>query len=259
MRHGPRNRGSCVITNPRWPSSRSITSRSSRSPASSSSREWRASSTESRVLSSASSSTTNAPAISDDEGGARQRDTPGQPAAHSTPRSPLGVTIIAPMAHDARGSGRRRRAPPRGPREPARAVRASRSSGQAGDGPALLELVREHEPELVIVDIRMPPTTTTEGLDAARTIREEFPETGILVLSAHVEVEQAMELLAGGERIGYLLKSRVTDVTTSSRPSSGSPRAARWSTRRSSRSSSRPSAATTRSRSSRRASARCWR
>lgn len=84
--------------------------------------------------------------------------------------------------------------------------------GQAGDGVELLDLVREHRPDLVLVDIRMPPTHTTEGLEAARAIRQTFPETGILVLSAHVEVEHAMELLAGGQRIGYLLKSRVTDV-----------------------------------------------
>jgi DNA-binding NarL/FixJ family response regulator len=84
--------------------------------------------------------------------------------------------------------------------------------GQAGDAVALLTLVREREPEFVIVDIRMPPTHSTEGLDAARSIRQEYPAIGILVLSAHVEVEEAMELLAGGERIGYLLKSRVTDV-----------------------------------------------
>jgi DNA-binding NarL/FixJ family response regulator len=58
----------------------------------------------------------------------------------------------------------------------------------------------------------MPPTNTTEGLEAARTIREELPETAILVLSAHVEVEQATDLLARGERSGYLLKSRVTEV-----------------------------------------------
>src|SRR6267378_1311479 len=63
-----------------------------------------------------------------------------------------------------------------------------------------------------IVDIRMPPTHTTEGLDAARAIREEFPDIGILVLSAYVDVEHAMELLATGQRIGYLLKSRVTAV-----------------------------------------------
>jgi DNA-binding NarL/FixJ family response regulator len=85
-------------------------------------------------------------------------------------------------------------------------------AGQAGDAAELLRLVREHEPDVVVVDIRMPPTHRTEGLDAARAIRDEFPGTGILVLSAHVEVEEAMELLAGGHRIGYLLKSRVTNV-----------------------------------------------
>ncbi|MDQ1385827.1 MAG: hypothetical protein QOG65_3206 [Actinomycetota bacterium] len=85
--------------------------------------------------------------------------------------------------------------------------------GQAGDAVALLTLVRDREPEFVIVDIRMPPTHSTEGLDAARSIRQQHPAIGILVLSAHVEVEEAMELLAGGERIGYLLKSRVTDVS----------------------------------------------
>ncbi|MEA2291196.1 MAG: hypothetical protein QOF17_216 [Solirubrobacteraceae bacterium] len=84
--------------------------------------------------------------------------------------------------------------------------------GQAGDAPALLELVRAHQPDLALIDIRMPPDHTTEGLQAAGVIRREFPQTGILVLSAHVEVEQAMELLAGGQRVGYLLKSRVTDV-----------------------------------------------
>jgi DNA-binding NarL/FixJ family response regulator len=84
--------------------------------------------------------------------------------------------------------------------------------GQAGDGLGLLALVRATAPELVVVDIRMPPTHTTEGLEAAREIRKELPETAILVLSAHAEVEHAMELLAGGKGIGYLLKSRVTDV-----------------------------------------------
>jgi DNA-binding NarL/FixJ family response regulator len=84
--------------------------------------------------------------------------------------------------------------------------------GQAGDGAQLLTLVDAETPELVVVDIRMPPTHTAEGLDAAQRIRQEHPETGILVLSAHVEVEHAMELLAGGRGIGYLLKSRVTDV-----------------------------------------------
>jgi DNA-binding NarL/FixJ family response regulator len=84
--------------------------------------------------------------------------------------------------------------------------------GQAASGSQLLALVRREPPDLVVVDIRMPPTNTTEGLEAARVIRQEFPETGILVLSAHVEIEHAMELLASGRGIGYLLKSRVTDV-----------------------------------------------
>jgi DNA-binding NarL/FixJ family response regulator len=85
--------------------------------------------------------------------------------------------------------------------------------GQAGDGGQLLALVREQTPDLVVADIRMPPTHSTEGLDAARVIREEFPDVAILMLSAHVEVEHAMELLGSGHSIGYLLKSRVTDVT----------------------------------------------
>ena len=84
--------------------------------------------------------------------------------------------------------------------------------GQSDNARELLELVREQRPDLAIVDIRMPPTHTTEGLDAARQIREDAPETAILVLSAHVEVEHAMDLLGSGERCGYLLKSRVTDV-----------------------------------------------
>jgi DNA-binding NarL/FixJ family response regulator len=83
---------------------------------------------------------------------------------------------------------------------------------QAGDGEELLALVRRLQPELAIVDIRMPPAHLTEGLEAARVIRAELPEIAILVLSAHVEVEEALELLDRGERIGYLLKSRVTDV-----------------------------------------------
>src|SRR5436189_604297 len=84
--------------------------------------------------------------------------------------------------------------------------------GQAGDAAELIALVRELRPALVIVDIRMPPTHTTEGLEAAEAIREEFPDTAVVALSAHVQVERATALLSSGERSGYLLKSRVTDV-----------------------------------------------
>ncbi len=85
--------------------------------------------------------------------------------------------------------------------------------GQAGDSGELLTLVRATVPDLVVTDIRMQPTHTTEGLDAAKVIRGELPNVAILVLSAHVDVEHAMELLGGGQRIGYLLKSRVIDVS----------------------------------------------
>jgi serine/threonine-protein kinase PknK len=84
--------------------------------------------------------------------------------------------------------------------------------GQAADGTELVDLTRRHAPDMVLVDIRMPPTQTQEGLDAARSIREAWPEIGILLLSAHADVDQAMDLLAGGPRTGYLLKQRVTDV-----------------------------------------------
>jgi DNA-binding NarL/FixJ family response regulator len=84
--------------------------------------------------------------------------------------------------------------------------------GQAGNSAELLALARAIRPELAIIDIRMPPGHGTEGLEAARVIREELPGTAIIVLSAHVELDEAMDLLAGGERLGYLLKTRITDV-----------------------------------------------
>jgi DNA-binding NarL/FixJ family response regulator len=84
--------------------------------------------------------------------------------------------------------------------------------GQAGDAAELLSLVREHRPELAIVDIRMPPDHATEGLRAAQAIREEMPDTAILVLSAYVEVKHATTLLASGQGSGYLLKSRVANI-----------------------------------------------
>jgi serine/threonine-protein kinase PknK len=85
--------------------------------------------------------------------------------------------------------------------------------GQAGDAAGLIELVRRERPDLAVVDIRMPPEFSTEGLAAAQLIKRHYPQTAVVVLSAHVEVEHAMDLLANGERTGYLLKSRVTDVT----------------------------------------------
>jgi DNA-binding NarL/FixJ family response regulator len=85
--------------------------------------------------------------------------------------------------------------------------------GQAGDARDLLKIVGRERPDLAVVDIRMPPTFSTEGLEAARVIQRDFPQTAVTVLSAHVEVEHAMDLLANGQRTGYLLKSRVTDVT----------------------------------------------
>lgn len=86
--------------------------------------------------------------------------------------------------------------------------------GQAQNATELLDLVREHRPDLAIIDIRMPPDHSNEGLQAARVIREELPGTAILFLSAHAQVEEAMDLLESGERSGYLLKERVADVET---------------------------------------------
>jgi serine/threonine-protein kinase PknK len=83
---------------------------------------------------------------------------------------------------------------------------------QAGDGVTAIQSCREQVPDLLLIDIRMPPTHTTEGLEAAHAIRDEYPDMGVVVLSSYVEVEHAMGLLASGRRSGYLLKSRVTDV-----------------------------------------------
>jgi DNA-binding NarL/FixJ family response regulator len=85
--------------------------------------------------------------------------------------------------------------------------------GQAADGEELLRKVRAHKPDVAIVDVRMPPTHTDEGLRAAREIRAELPEVAVLVLSQYVEVAYARELLAeSAEGLGYLLKDRVADV-----------------------------------------------
>lgn len=85
--------------------------------------------------------------------------------------------------------------------------------GQAGNADELLLRVRSYSPDVAIVDIRMPPTQTDEGLQAAREIRERFPGTGVLVLSQYVEPAYALELLQeSAEGVGYLLKDRVSDV-----------------------------------------------
>jgi len=84
---------------------------------------------------------------------------------------------------------------------------------EVGDAPALLGAVAAHRPDAVLVDIRMPPTHTTEGLDAARTLAERHPDVGVLVLSAHLEPHFALSILGTeGRGVGYLLKERVGDV-----------------------------------------------
>jgi DNA-binding NarL/FixJ family response regulator len=86
-------------------------------------------------------------------------------------------------------------------------------SGQAGDAEDLIRKVGAHRPDVAVVDVRMPPTHTDEGLRAARTIRSEHPGTAVLVLSQYVEEAYALELLSEStERTGYLLKDRVSDV-----------------------------------------------
>jgi DNA-binding NarL/FixJ family response regulator len=85
--------------------------------------------------------------------------------------------------------------------------------GQAGTAEELLLKVRSYSPDVAIIDIRMPPTHTDEGLRAAKQIRENHPDTGVLVLSQYVEPGYAMELLSeSAEGVGYLLKDRVSDV-----------------------------------------------
>jgi DNA-binding NarL/FixJ family response regulator len=86
-------------------------------------------------------------------------------------------------------------------------------AGLAADAEALLELVERTQPDVAIIDIRMPPTHTDEGLRAAKIIREKWPAVGLLVLSQHVNAHYALELLsAGADGVGYLLKERVSDL-----------------------------------------------
>jgi DNA-binding NarL/FixJ family response regulator len=85
--------------------------------------------------------------------------------------------------------------------------------GQAGDAEDLLRKVRAHRPDVAVIDVRMPPEHSDEGVQAARRIRAEFPHTGVLVLSAHLEERYARELLEDGSAgVGYLLKDRIAEV-----------------------------------------------
>ncbi len=85
--------------------------------------------------------------------------------------------------------------------------------GQAGDAEELVRKVRAHKPDIAVVDVRMPPSNTDDGLRAAQEIRAELPGTAVLVLSQYVEESYAMELLADdAEGVGYLLKDRVAEV-----------------------------------------------
>lgn len=84
---------------------------------------------------------------------------------------------------------------------------------EAADAPELLACVAAHQPDVAVVDIRMPPAFTTEGIQAARIIRRDHPGTGVLLLSQYVETENAMSLLGNGAKgLGYLLKERVSDI-----------------------------------------------
>ncbi len=84
--------------------------------------------------------------------------------------------------------------------------------GQAGDVQSLVELIRADPPDVAVLDIRMPPTFTTEGLVAAREMRSAFPSLGVLVLSQYVDTHHVMELIASGGGVGYLLKDHVGDI-----------------------------------------------
>src|SRR5246127_5957384 len=84
---------------------------------------------------------------------------------------------------------------------------------QAGNAPLLLRAVEEHQPDVAVIDIRMPPTHTTEGIRAARQIRDQFPAVGVLLLSTHTAPDEAVELFtAAPRRVGYLLKDSVADL-----------------------------------------------
>lgn len=130
--------------------------------------------------------------------------------------------------------------------------------GQRGDADGLVELVDETDARLVIIDIRIPPTHTTEGLEAAIALRATRPGVAVVLVSQHVETRYALELLAdGAPGVGYLLKDRIAAITSSSTPCAASRAAAPSSTPTSSPAWWRGSVATTRSTRSANESARC--
>jgi DNA-binding NarL/FixJ family response regulator len=83
---------------------------------------------------------------------------------------------------------------------------------RVGDGETLLPVVEKEQPDLAVVDVRMPPTYTDEGMRAAARIRQSFSRTAVLVLSQHIETRHAVELVSSGGGFGYLLKDRVLHV-----------------------------------------------
>ncbi len=113
------------------------------------------------------------------------------------------------------------------------AERGHQVVAMVGDATNLSEVVAEHAPDVAVVDVRMPPTYTDEGLLAAIELRRKFPLTGVLVFSQWVETRYATELLAGGANgVGYLLKTGSPTSASSWKPSTASPPAARPSTPR---------------------------
>jgi DNA-binding NarL/FixJ family response regulator len=83
---------------------------------------------------------------------------------------------------------------------------------QAGNAPSLLNVIHEHQPDVATIDIRMPPTQTTEGIHTALQIRQQFPAVGILLLSIYIQIDEAIELFTAASRVGHLLKDSVADL-----------------------------------------------
>ena len=150
----------------------------------------------------------------------------------------------------------------RGLAAPARRLAASRSSAAVDDGAELIAAVEEPRPDIAVVDVRLPPTFTDEGIRAAIEARRRVPGTPILILSQYVEERYAAELLADdGGGVGYLLKDRVADVRRLRRRSCAAsrPAAPRWTPKWSPQLLGRRATATPLRRARRRASARCSR